>query len=524
MHPWRWFFYLGAGALWLLTTVLALEAFALAFQIHLERANPLIADFREAQPRPEPEAAESLAVKPMEQSLPQEIGGWDSPPSVAPSLRQVLDWGVPDQSVSEQERMKRRLAFPSMPEIAKEAYARMTGELIFEVDKQQRVLHTRGSLKSYFTGPRFSAMRLIFPSAFRAAYASADAAIATGQPQVFTIGLPSEKAPETSITAAAAPTPDGACLFIDLHWDRMVEIPEIRPSAQSPWEIRHFRFKPNFQSPDMPGFQTNQWGFRDREASSPKPAGAFRVVCIGGSTTEEGQTNETTYPKLLEARLQAAFPEKTVEVFNAGTSGVATEGHLLRLPEYLALEPDLVVLHIGVNDVIARYNTLQTNLAPTLSRFVRMFMPSLRAPTQSAFEPGLDENMGFNLDLLITLLQERGAAVALAAIACPDPAVLSREQRRFFDWHAQSTWHFPAFSLKTYADYIDVSNRLIRGLATRRHALFIPIDEALRDHPEVFVDFCHMNPIGIDAKAEVIFQCIQPLAARRLEALQAAPL
>jgi hypothetical protein len=49
-------------------------------------------------------------------------------------------------------------------------------------------------------------------------------------------------------------------------------------------------------------------GYRMREIALPKPAGLVRVVCIGGSTTVAGRTNDETYPALPERKLQARFP------------------------------------------------------------------------------------------------------------------------------------------------------------------------------------------------------------------------
>jgi hypothetical protein len=44
----------------------------------------------------------------------------------------------------------------------------------------------------------------------------------------------------------------------------------------------------------------NSFGFRSPEIEVPKPEGKFRIVCVGGSTTNAGRTNDTTYPALLE--------------------------------------------------------------------------------------------------------------------------------------------------------------------------------------------------------------------------------
>jgi hypothetical protein len=62
--------------------------------------------------------------------------------------------------------------------------------------------------------------------------------------------------------------------------------------------------------------EVNSLGFRTHEFAVPKPPGLLRVVCIGGSTTVAGRTNDETYPAHLERMLRARHPGLTIEVLN----------------------------------------------------------------------------------------------------------------------------------------------------------------------------------------------------------------
>ncbi len=90
---------------------------------------------------------------------------------------------------------------------------------------------------------------------------------------------------------------------------------------------------------------TNSLGMRDREVP-PKEAGVYRILVNGDSWTfgpgvEIGQT----FPKVLEARLNAAFPDRRFEVFNAGVEGYGTDQELLLLRRHIdEIKPDLVLL------------------------------------------------------------------------------------------------------------------------------------------------------------------------------------
>jgi len=82
----------------------------------------------------------------------------------------------------------------------------------------------------------------------------------------------------------------------------------------------------------------------------PKPPGAFRIVCEGGSTTFDllAADNAATWP----ARLGALLAPDGVDVANAGFPGWTSVESLVSLQiRDLDLGPDLVVVFSGVNDL-----------------------------------------------------------------------------------------------------------------------------------------------------------------------------
>jgi len=100
----------------------------------------------------------------------------------------------------------------------------------------------------------------------------------------------------------------------------------------------------------------NRLGFRGPEVAARKPEGAFRIACLGGSTTY-GSTialESETWPRRLETLLRETAP--SVEVVNAALpAGNSAETLQVLREAVLPLEPDLVVIHDGVNDVPPRY-------------------------------------------------------------------------------------------------------------------------------------------------------------------------
>jgi lysophospholipase L1-like esterase len=82
----------------------------------------------------------------------------------------------------------------------------------------------------------------------------------------------------------------------------------------------------------------------------PKPAGTFRIVCEGGSTTFDvlAADNAATWP----ARLGTLLAPDAVDVANAGFPGWTSLESLVSLEiRDVGLGPDLVVVFSGVNDL-----------------------------------------------------------------------------------------------------------------------------------------------------------------------------
>lgn len=83
-----------------------------------------------------------------------------------------------------------------------------------------------------------------------------------------------------------------------------------------------------------------------------KPAGAFRILCVGDSITFGFNVDEgSDYPSQLARLLRARYPGKLFEVVNAGVPGWTwRQGQRFLEIEGSTLEPDVVVIGHGTND------------------------------------------------------------------------------------------------------------------------------------------------------------------------------
>lgn len=92
----------------------------------------------------------------------------------------------------------------------------------------------------------------------------------------------------------------------------------------------------------------------------------MRILFQGDSITDAGRDKRNYhdmgngYPKYAAERLAQAFPEKNIEFINLGISGNRTDQLFDRLyADGVALQPDIVSVLIGINDVWHRYNAGQ---------------------------------------------------------------------------------------------------------------------------------------------------------------------
>lgn len=98
-------------------------------------------------------------------------------------------------------------------------------------------------------------------------------------------------------------------------------------------------------------YRINSLGLRDQEYSQQKPLGAYRILVLGDSFAEGyGVEESQTYQYLLEGKLNNSS-SRLNEVINAGVQSYSPTLEYLYLQKYgLALDPDLIILHLDLTD------------------------------------------------------------------------------------------------------------------------------------------------------------------------------
>jgi lysophospholipase L1-like esterase len=129
------------------------------------------------------------------------------------------------------------------------------------------------------------------------------------------------------------------------------------------------------------GLVINKLGFRGEGIDIKKDTNTLRIVCLGNSCTLGLEVAEPlTYVKQLESKLKEAFPNKNVQVINAGVSGFSTYQILQNWTHYIhTLSPDIVTVYAAQNDhIFAPYKEDKDITMPAFSCKVSNFLFSFR--------------------------------------------------------------------------------------------------------------------------------------------------
>ncbi|HPC16380.1 MAG TPA: hypothetical protein P5318_09315 [Candidatus Hydrogenedentes bacterium] len=304
-----------------------------------------------------------------------------------------------------------------------------------------------------------------------------------------------------------------------LYTDADLCVPET--SMYETYQVRYKRGLRGSRPGEYPEqhFETNRYGFRAPDVAVPKPVGTFRILCIGGSTTVEGPSNDLTYPAILEGELRGRFPGKAIEVLNCGIEGIGTSNHFLLLPDYLELQPDLVIAYEGVNDVgrdlqfVGELEKPHALHIAARSRFVWRFGQRLYRTGEDAMRRKIRDLTIANMEMLRRIFARNGIRFALCSIAHPH-FPLPCAQRQYYDRTCN-------YTSANHCALMDLLNDEIRLFCRDRNLLHIPVYESLENVPpvEYLGDICHMNGKGIRWKAEIVAAALVDYIAPAIEAL-----
>lgn len=243
-------------------------------------------------------------------------------------------------------------------------------------------------------------------------------------------------APRALLSCGGGPdagTPPGAPAGAAREWAMSEEdARRMFPLDQPGYEydpLTYFRLKPHADYEvdfhDYPGghyrVRTNASSMReDEDVRAEQPD--LRVLVTGDSHTDGVCPNQDSYPNVLEARLAARRPGKSIEVLNCGTGSYTFVNYLGVLTKFLDLRPDAFVMGVfGGNDfgeVLEPWHYFQGTHRPTGDKdYERRLGAALRAA--NGFGSGA-VSQGFNQYFYFHCFPEQMQVALEAALTVTD--------------------------------------------------------------------------------------------------------
>ncbi len=345
----------------------------------------------------------------------------------------------------------------------------------------------------------------------------------TGKPETIAYKIPAQSGThEVEATCYPMRTPTGEVCAVATCWKNITGLGLTETIARTQdiesnpmWKQLWFEYRKNAHLSKI--WRSNNVGFRSEDIVLPKPQGVFRIICMGGSTTEEGLTNDLTYPKLLQNKLRERFGENPrIEVVNCGVVGLDLMNERKRALDYARLEPDLAIDYNAVNDICHGIFPKLEGMMPKWrrvlgrSRFIERYCNRLLWPGDEEFLKEIDSMMLSNLRTIMDVLGQRGASMAICGFAYPEPGKLRRVERDYFEYNVKNFWQGRYFTFGTYCRLVDMYNAQTRALCASKGLLYIPLEQELQGTSREFGDICHLRPRGIERKVEIISRYLIP--------------
>lgn len=264
----------------------------------------------------------------------------------------------------------------------------------------------------------------------------------------------------------------------------------------------------------------NALGFRGEETTLAKPEGVYRIACLGGSTTYtvEVEDYRLAYPAVMQETLRGIHGHTQVEVINAGVGGYGSWESMLNLQlRVLELDPDLVVVYHGTNDVQPRLVNPDTYTRDNAGYRKRWCTQS---PwwDHSLFIRYLGVQWGFSpRNALAYLVKNPGVPDA------DHPEWLDQNSPRYFEDNLRNIYALCAYrgipvlftswahspqlgdyaSLPPFRKAFDETNEVSRRVAEETGSAYYDFAAQMPQQAEYWADGRHVNEAGSQLKGEL---------------------
>jgi lysophospholipase L1-like esterase len=275
----------------------------------------------------------------------------------------------------------------------------------------------------------------------------------------------------------------------------------------------------------------NSLGFRGGEFTPHKSS--TRVVTVGGSTTYGVEVSDTeTWPARLGQKLGQGY-----EVLNLGVAGHGTAEHLYMVGAVVSrLQPDVVILHIGLNDMHCMHSPEITpllnkchsdlvflstgqcymNKLPRLATIHALvstmqnagFAPQCPKLAEgktmiSTIDAGVLEDFRARSTALVAAAKALNARVVIVPQVGFQQAEIARGSYR---------WWTPYLDQSALTTLLKSFNAELKQIAQRTGVSYVDAVDEVVWSDDLFVDASHLNGKGNERLASMIVPQVQKVA------------
>jgi hypothetical protein len=270
------------------------------------------------------------------------------------------------------------------------------------------------------------------------------------------------------------------------------------------------------------------------EAAIPKPPHVFRVLCLGGSTTE-GEPGTGSYTTFLGKMLSERYPGRTIEVINGGHFFYTTQHSIIEyLFTFKELNPDIIIFFEAINDLLTSFTSPPYSSSPfrndyghflgrlgsfrypvSFEQFLaQFFYADLRNHTPQPM-PFMNFKSTHSFARNIETLAQAAKSNGITLILSNQAHCFSKESKGNVDFLG-----FPRHFLiddKHYADEaswyngMELYNKIMQDTANRLNVPFVIQDTIFKGKMEFFTDAVHMTTEGNKLKAQLFANKITEL-------------
>lgn len=316
------------------------------------------------------------------------------------------------------------------------------------------------------------------------------------------------------------------------NYDKIRKMLQGDSSISKYWQVANLNYIPN------PNYHKdllshNRLGYRG-EPVKIHHQNKLRILCIGGSTTYGTGVNDNskTYPSQLRKILKDSF-DLNAEVINAGLEAATSFEELsLYLFKFRYFQPDIVILHSGGNDALAKASNPNSQLDFTDYRKMNFYLPPWRNGRfllKSNFLSFLIIHFGYNNNFSSNKNLYSYNNGELKFVTKWSDEISEKERNENLDYnnfyqnyktlsesiirdsskliHLTFTYNqdFDLNSKTNYIENIIRNNELIHQVALQTNSPALDLDSTLIPL-KYYIDDCHLNENGEKQKAYYVAQ------------------